>query len=353
MSLKLIEKLSNGFGPSGFEDDILDILTSEINTISVEKDSINNLYIGLEERKINRPTIALDAHSDEVGFIVESINKNGSLNIIPLGGWYIGNIPSSAVTIKNSNGESIKGVIASKPPHFMTEEELKKLPKFCELTIDIGTSCYEDTTSIYGIEVGNPVVPDSQFIYDKKIQIMRGKALDDRLGCAAVIETLNYFSDKDLDLNLIGIISSQEEVGARGAKVAINKTKPDFVIAFEGSPADDTFKDNFASRGALGKGVQLRVIDGTMISNPKVINLAKHLAKKHNIDIQIIARDKGGTNGGVYHCSLEGIPTLVLGIPTRYIHSNYSFASINDYKSAIELATKFIQELNFEILSKF
>lgn len=113
----------------------------------------------------------MDCHSDEVGFMIEHINDNGSLRFLPLGGWHIGNIPAMSVIIKNSQGEYIPGVVASKPPHFMTEEERSRLPKLSELSIDIGTSSYEETVNLYGIEIGNPVVPDVNFSYDEKLEL--------------------------------------------------------------------------------------------------------------------------------------------------------------------------------------
>lgn len=353
MSIKLIEKLSNGFGAPGFEDDIIDILKDSVKNLSRERDSINNLYFGLEERKFEKFTVAVDAHSDEVGFMVKEICKNGSIKFLTLGGWVSGNIPCTQVQIKNNRGEYVRGVVTSKPPHFMTEEDRKKAPSIGDMTIDIGTSSYEETVEIYGIDVGDPIVPEVNFSYDEKINIMMGKAFDNRLGCAAVVDVLNRLENSDLDVNLVGIISSQEETGARGAKVAAQKVQPDFIIVFEGSPADDTFKDEFSSKGALGKGIQMRVVDSSMISNPRVIRFAKDIAKKYNIDIQIIARDGGGTNGGNYHTSNEGIPVLVLGIPTRYIHTPYTYASFGDYNSGVNLAVEIIKELNGEIISKF
>ena len=182
---------------------------------------------------------------------------------------------------------------------------------------------------------------------------MRAKAFDNRLGCVASIEVLSSLKDKNCNVNVVGAFASQEEVGLRGAQVAAYKVKPDFAIVFEGSPADDSFKDGTSAHGALRKGVQLRVVDGAMISNPRVLRFAKEIAKKKGIKYQVIAREKGSTNGGKYHISETGIPVLVLGIPTRYIHTHYSYASIDDLISAIELAKAVIEELNEDIIKSF
>lgn len=352
--IKMIEELTNTFGAPSFEDEVIEKIKKEVNFLSSERDSINNLYIGLEERDTTIPTVALDCHTDEVGFIVENINRNGSISFLTLGGWHVGNVPASAVVIKNNKGEYIKGIVTSKPPHFMTDEEKNRLPKMSELTIDIGTSSYEETVELYGIEVGNPIVPDVSFVYDEKIGIMRAKAFDNRLGCAASIEVLKSVKDKKIaNVNVVGAFASQEEVGLRGAQVAAYRVKPDFAIVFEGSPADDSFKEGTASHGALKKGVQLRVVDGAMISNPRVLKFARDIADKKGIKYQMIAREKGSTNGGKYHISETGIPVLVLGIPTRYIHTHYSYASIDDLTAAISLAVEVIKELNKDVIKSF
>lgn len=352
--IKMIEELTNTFGAPGFEDEVIEKIKKEVNFLSSERDSINNLYMGLEERDTTIPTVALDCHTDEVGFIVENINRNGAISFLTLGGWHVGNVPASAVVIKNNKGEYIKGIVTSKPPHFMTDEEKNRLPKMSELTIDIGTSSYEETVELYGIEVGNPIVPDVSFVYDEKIGIMRAKAFDNRLGCAASIEVLKAVKNNGIkNVNVVGAFASQEEVGLRGAQVAAYRVKPDFAIVFEGSPADDSFKEGTASHGALKKGVQLRVVDGAMISNPRVLKFARDIADKKGIKYQMIAREKGSTNGGKYHISETGIPVLVLGIPTRYIHTHYSYASIDDLTAAISLAVEVIKELNKDIIKSF
>ena len=352
--INMIEELTNTFGAPGFEDEVMEKIKKEVNFLSAERDSINNLYIGLGEKDSAVPTVALDCHTDEVGFIVENINRNGSISFLTLGGWHVGNVPASAVVIKNNKGEYIKGVVTSKPPHFMTDEEKNRLPKMSELTIDIGKSSYEETVELYGIEVGNPIVPDVSFVYDEKIGIMRAKAFDNRLGCAASIEVLKAVKNNGIkNVNVVGAFASQEEVGLRGAQVAAYRVKPDFAIVFEGSPADDSFKEGTASHGALKKGVQLRVVDGAMISNPRVLKFARDIADKKGIKYQMIAREKGSTNGGKYHISETGIPVLVLGIPTRYIHTHYSYASIDDLTAAISLAVEVIKELNKDIIKSF
>jgi len=353
--IKMVEDFTNAFGAPGFEDDVLEEIKKHISDMKWERDSINNLFIYFGEKEEGKPTVLLDCHSDEVGFMVEHINDNGSLRFLPLGGWHVGNIPAMSVVIKNSKEEYIRGVVASKPPHFMTEEEKSRLPKLSELSIDIGTNSYEETVNLYGIEVGNPAVPEVTFTYDEKIGIMRAKAFDNRLGTVAAIEVLKQFQEMkaNLDVNLVVSVSAQEEVGLRGAQVAAQRIQPDFVIVFEGSPADDSFQLGREAKGKLRGGVQLRALDAAMVSNPRVLEFAKKIAREKEIPFQMIVREKGSTNGGKYHITGKGIPTLVLGIPTRYAHTSYCYASLADTKAAVDLAREVVQSLNRNKIETF
>lgn len=350
--IELLEKLSNLHGAPGHEDDVIEFIKKNMDGYICERDSINNLYIK-NNKDNNGVVVALDCHSDEVGFMVESIKANGTITFLPLGGWHIANIPAHSVIIKNFKNKYIKGVISSKPPHFMTAEERQRLPKMEELVIDIGTSSYDETVELFGIEVGNPITPDVTFYHDKKIDVARGKAFDNRVGCAIVMEVLKEIKHKELQVTPVGVVSSQEEVGLRGAQVGANKIKPDFAIIFEGSPADDTFKDTFSSKGAIGKGVQFRVLDAGMVSNPRVQEFVKNIARKNNIPFQVIARSGGSTNAGKYHIAEKSIPTVVIGIPTRYAHTHYTYISIKDYENAINLGKKLLEELNDDIIKTF
>jgi len=351
--IKSIEDFSNLFGPAGFEDDVISYIDNRINFLSKKRDSINNMFLGLDEIDDTKPTVAIDCHTDEVGFIVESINRNGTISFLPLGGWHQANLPTSPVIVKNSKNEYIKGLIGSKPPHFMTPDELTKLPKIGDMYIDIGTSSYKETKEVYGIDIGDPISPEATFSYDEKNSVMRGKAFDNRLGCASVINILEDMNGVSLPINIVGAMTAQEETGLRGASVSANRIKPDFVIVFEGSPADDTFKDEFSSHGAIGKGIQLRVIDGQCITNTRVLKYVKSIAAKNNIAHQIIAREKGATNAGKYHVSNNGIPSIVLGVPARYIHSHYSYSSFNDVVSGINLAKAILLDITKETIETF
>ena len=351
--IKLIEKLTTAFGPSGFEEDLVEVLKKNLVDLDVENDSMNNVYAKYKNSEKKNFTVQLDAHTDEVGFMVQSILDNGTLSIVPLGGWVLTNFPAHLVGIRNRDGKIIEGITGSTPPHFMTEEERNRPLNIEKIFIDIGASSYEEVIEDFKIEPGAPVAPLVDFRYDEAHDLIRGKAFDNRLGCACIVETMKRLKDNnDLNVNLVGAFAAQEEVGMRGAKVTSQKVKPDLAIVFEGSPADDLYFAKKQAQGVLGAGVQIRHFDKSYIGNPEYIKFAKDLAEENNIRYQSAIRRAGSTNAGAIHLSNEGVPVLVLGVPSRFVHSHYNFARLSDFEAAVNLAVKVIENLSDENIKK-
>jgi len=362
-SVKLIERLSNAFGPSGFEDDVISVASEYAKGFAnLTESNIRNLYIkpkqaakarpGRPSKQV-KPVVMIDAHSDEVGFMVHSVMPNGMLKIHPLGGWMPAMLPSSTVMIKNIDGELVRGVIASIPPHYRSEAERSRAPEVSDLIVDIGSSSDAQTKEEFKIRIGSPMMPDVKFSYNSNTGMMLGKAFDDRLGCACVLETIKKLSGENLDVEIVGTLTSQEEVGLRGAAVAANTVKPDIAIFFEGCPADDYFLQGHMSQTALRGGPMLRHIDDKMITNPRFQRFALNIAEEKGIPVQEAIRKGGSTNAGPVHISREGVPCIVIGIPVRYIHSHNSYATIEDYNASVELAAEVIRKLNYGVVSKF
>lgn len=349
--LKMMERLSNAFGPGGFEEDVVKVVSEYTEGFQVSMDAMNNVYIGLDNNTGDRPVIMLDAHLDEVGFMVQTIDAKGLLSIVPLGGWITTNIPAHSMIIKNRNGEYIRGIVVSKPPHFMTAEEKESGKIHMEnLRIDVGCTSRDEVLELFGIETGDPVVPDVSFSYNDRNGIMSGKAFDNRIGCLAVIETLRQLKEQNLPFDIVGALAAQEEVGTRGAQVTSQRVKPDLSIVFEGSPADDMYYDEYSAQGVLKKGVQIRHMDQSYVSHAGFIHLAQKTAKKKKIRCQSAVRRGGGTNAGKIHLGVKAVPVLVLGIPSRYVHTHYSYASLEDVESAVSLAVETILAMDQETM---
>lgn len=354
MNLELIRELSNASGISGFEDEVVDLIRKYVQSyVNIEEDSLRNLYLHKKNNNKNQPIIMVDGHSDEVGFMVQSIKANGTIKFIAIGGWVAQNIPAHRVRIKNSEGKYVTGIVATKPPHFMSDAERNKALDIVDMTIDIGATSRKEVLEDFKIEVGAPIIPDVEFKYNDINNTIIGKAFDNRLGCALVIELLKELQDEKLDVNVVGTISSQEEVGTRGAVVAANTVKPDVAIVFEGTPADDTFRDEFEAQAVLKKGPQIRHRDRSMISSPRFTKFAKDIAKKSNISFQDAVRLSGGTNGGSIHLSNSGVPTIVIGVPVRYIHTHEGISAVKDFDDAKKWAVEIIKILNKEIIDEF
>ncbi len=349
-SIDLIKNLSNAYGAPGFEDDVVEIIKKDFGHVfNIKEDSMRNLVIYRKNHTGNKPLIMLDGHSDEVAFIIQSIKANGTMRFLPLGGWMAQNVPGHKVMIKNEEGKYIEGIIATKPPHFITGTV--GLQPISDMVIDVGATSYDEVINIFKIEPGAPVVPHAQFSFNEETEVMLGKAFDNRLGCGCVIETLLALEGLDLPVDVVGSISVQEEVGCRGAKVNTNTINPDLAIVFEGSPADDTFMDKYDSQGALKKGTQIRHYDMRLIANHRLISLAKSTAKEKNIPYQCAVRSGGGTDAGVIHIEESAVPCLILGTPVRYAHTHYGFSALTDYIASIDLAVEIIRNITVDTLN--
>ena len=221
------------------------------------------------------------------------------------------------------------------------------------MSIDIGASSLEEAQDVFGIRVAAPVVPDVTFEYDGKHDLMFGKAFDNRLGCAAILATLDALGEEALDVDVVGAMASQEEVGTRGATVTANTVKPDIAIVFEGCPADDTVVPACEAQTAIHKGPMLRHIDARMITNPRYQRYALDLGAELGIPVQEAVRTGGSTNGAPIHLSNQGVPAIVIGLPVRYIHSHYGIASFEDFNNAVKLACAIVRRLNRETIQCF
>lgn len=352
--LKLIEELSDAYGVSGFEDRVLDVARAYGSDIAeVSEDSVRNLYLRRRRNRGGRPLVMLDAHTDEVGFMVQAIRPNGTIRFIAIGGWVNNTIPAHRVLVRNAEGEYIPGVVATKPPHFMTEAERNQALDIADMSIDVGASSREEAIADYHIRVGEPIVPDAKFEYDAKRGLMIGKAFDCRLGCASVLSTLRGLEAEELAVDVVGALSSQEEMGMRGATVTAKTVRPDAAIVFEGSPADDTCAEDYMVQTAIKRGPMLRHIDRAMITNPRFQRFALDLAEELGIPVQAAVRSGGATNGAPIHLANEGVPVIVIGLPVRYIHTHYGIASLEDCRNAVRLGIEVLKRLDAKTIGGF
>ena len=350
--IDLIENLSNASGAPGFEDEVVQVIKDYLGSdYRVEEDCMRNLVIKYKDFDAGKPTVMLDGHSDEVAFMVRNILANGTMKVQPLGGFSAENAAAGKVRIQTGSGRSVTGIFSSRPPHF-TNNQTEKLD-FENTVLDVGAVSREETCRVYGIEPGDPVIPVVKFEYDGATGNMIGKAFDNRLGCACVLHVMEQLKGKIKAVNLVGSISAQEEVGTRGARVNATSIKPDAAIVFEGTPADDTFRNEYEAQGKLKGGTQIRHRDRSMVSNARFIRFAKEIARDREIKYQSAVRIGGGTNAGAIHIEEKAVPVLVLGTPVRYAHTHYGISNLEDYRATVGLAAAVLEKINGEIITSF
>ncbi len=261
--MDLLREISNAPGVSGFEDAVLEVARAfSPKGTDFQEDSVRNLYLRHPTlSRGDRPLVMLDAHTDEVGFMVQAVMPNGLLKIIPLGGWMDYTIPAHKVLVRNRRGRWVTGVVATKPPHFMTAAERSQPMTLDRMAVDVGAMNATEVAEIFQIGIGAPIVPDVRFEYNPDTGIMLGKGFDCRVGCACVIDLLHRLIESQLEVDVVGALAAQEEVGRRGATVTARTVRPDIAIVFEGCPADDNCAEPYMVQTALKKGPMLRHID--------------------------------------------------------------------------------------------
>jgi endoglucanase len=342
-SIALLERLTQADAVPGFEDEVRELFRAELAGVGEMTADRTGSVICNKPGLADRPRIMLDCHLDETGFIIQHVTPQGFLKFLPLGGWWTHNLPAQRVRVHGS-GRPVFGVIGSTPPHFLPKERRSQVMEVKDLFIDIGCSSREQVEAL-GIRVGSWAVPWSPFTRLADERLLLAKAFDNRAGCALCIETLREIGDHPNALYASG--SAQEEVGLRGTRTAAAVIDPDVAIVLEGPPADDTPGFNpDESQGALGRGVQIRAYDPSMVANPRFVELALETAASRDIPHQITVRASGGTNAGQIHLHERGVPTIVLGVPARYIHAHTSVIHVEDYRAARALAIALIEHLD-------
>lgn len=342
-TIKLIEDLSNAFGVSGFEDEIRNVLKEKIEPFmdEVRTDVLGNLIAttGTGELKL-----MLDAHMDEIGFIIQHIDNEGFLRFAPIGGWDPRILLTHAVTIFTRKGTKVRGVIGAKPPHLLKEEERKKPIPLDEMFIDIGTFSKEEMDEL-GVQVGDPAT--IHYPLEKHRDVVIGKALDDRAGCAVLVQVLEEVANQDLDLTVVANFAIGEEVGLRGARTAAYQINPDIAIALEGTIGADMPGVPAHKRATtLGLGPAISVADRSIIVSPKLVQAIENVAEKEKIPWQYKKPLFGGTDAGAIHLMRGGILTGVISVPCRYIHSPLSLMRLDDFENTVRLVNAFTQQVN-------
>ncbi|SFB37093.1 endoglucanase [Lentibacillus halodurans] len=337
-TMDLFKNMTELQGAPGNEHAVRQFMRGELEKYAdkVVQDNLGGVF-GVKNG--DGPRVMVAGHMDEVGFMVTQITKNGMVRFQTLGGWWSQVLLAQRVQIMTDNGPVI-GVIGSTPPHNLTSEQRKKPMDTKDMLIDIGADDREDAEKI-GVKPGQSIVPICPFTPMANEKKILAKAWDNRYGCGLSIELLKELQNETVPNELYTGATVQEEVGLRGAKVAANMIQPDIFFALDASPAND-MSGSDQEFGQLGKGALLRIFDRSMITHRGMREFILDTAESSDIPYQFFV-SQGGTDAGSVHVSNDGVPSAVVGICSRYIHTSSSIIHVDDYQAAKELLVKLVQ----------
>jgi len=329
----ILERLSQAIGVSGEEDEVRDILQEALrgHVQDMSVDALGNLCA--IQRGSEQPDfrVMIAAHMDEVGLMVTAVDSNGLLQFTNVGGIDPRILPGMRVKV---GPKRRPGVILWKPIHMGRDTQALAIDA---LRIDVGA---EDKSAA---QPGDRIAFDSAY-RQLSPDVVRGKAFDDRVGCAILVDILQQ---GPYPVTVAAAFTAQEEVGLRGATVAVRRLEPHAAIVLEGTTANDIPDPNYEAAAGdlpprptarLGAGVALTLSDGSLIPDPRAIAFLQETAAAHDIPVQMKAFGGSATDGGAIYSAQGGIPTMVLSVPCRYIHSPYALMNLQDYRHTLALA---------------
>lgn len=333
----LLEELTLARGISGDESEVRNIIKAELKNYSIDTfaDNMGNLFA---EKKIDEESVKvlITAHMDEVGLIITMINDNGTLKFKT-----VGSIDERILASKRFfiGPKLVPGVIGTKPVHLLEDDEKKRPLTVKSLYIDIGCSSKKEAEKL--IEPGDYAYFDGSFV-EMENRLVKSKAVDNRVGCNIIIDVLK----ESYNINLQACFSVQEEIGARGSGPAVRRLKPDYAIVIEGTTCMDvphTEERNIVAR--LNNGPTISIIDKSTAADKRLFEFVSETAKKCGIKFQIKEGIYGRNDSGSIQPSEGGIPTIVISVPCRYIHSPNSVMSLYDYDETVKLIKAILREL--------
>ncbi len=346
---KILKEMSMLNGIPGNETEVRKYMEEKMkNHATLSFDNLGSIIaekIGQEDG----PRIMVAGHMDEVGFIVTKITDEGYVKFIPAGGWWSQVLLAQQMVITTNDGKHVRGIIGAKAPHILTPEERKKPVDIDDMYLDLGVKDKEEAENL-GIRLGDMITPYIETMPLNNEKYLLGKAWDNRVGCAAAIETLYNLKDKNHPNRFYGVGTVQEEVGLRGATTSAYKVNPDIGIAVDTTIAYDFPKGSKDT--VLGEGVGIMISDSSMVGHKGLRDYVIKLADDNNIDYQLTYLKRGGTDGGKIHLTRSGVPSIALCLPVRYLHSHTSIVHQDDYDNLVKLITLLVESLDKDTVEK-
>ncbi|MBE7036755.1 MAG: M42 family metallopeptidase [Ruminococcaceae bacterium] len=327
-------------GVSGNENAVRTYIKKRIEPFCdrIDIDSMGNMMCFKKGTGNTRKTLMLCAHMDEVGLIVSRITEEGFLKFKTVGSIDPRVLVSKRVLVGE---EGLPGVIGRKAIHLLSPDERKKAPKVKELYVDFGAKNKKEAEK--QVSVGDYIVFDSEY-HEFGDGLVKAKALDDRVGCGALLE----LAKESCAWDVCFAFTVQEETGLRGARLCARRVQPDLAVVLEGTTCSDIpGTDHNMVSTKLGGGAAISFVDGTTSFNRKLVAWLYQLGQENQIPVQYKQTATGGNDAGIIHVSAGGILVASISVPARYIHSPSSVISLRDYESVKALTKALMQEVEY------
>ncbi len=345
----MLKELSEAIGVSGQEDAVRKIVLNAIkdHTDEIKIDPMGSVLAVKKGTGENLPRVMLAAHMDEIGFMVTGYDSNGLIHFTSIGGVDDRILPGLRVKVGDKQHP---GVILWKPIHKGRDQNVVTMSS---LRIDIGVSSKDAAQG--KAKRGERIAFDSKYM-ELGSKTLRGKAFDDRVGCSLLIDVLQ---GGPYPVDVLAAFTVQEEIGLRGAQVAAQIFNPDVAFALEGTTAHDVPKPDADPDDAeeinpackMGAGPVISVMDRSMITDPRILGFLKRTATINNIPYQLKTALGGGTDAGRIHMANAGVPSGVISMPCRYIHSPAALLNKDDYANTLKLIQAILNTMTAEVLN--
>ena len=349
IDLKLLQQLSEVDGIGGCERAVSRIV-KEYGQNLVDDYTYDHLGSLILHKKGTGPKVMLSAHMDEVGFMVRQITPDGYLKLLPVGGWWGHVMPVHEMRVTTQNGAKYVGIIGSRAPHGMPAAEKNQVVAPLDFYLDMGVKDKAEIEKM-GIQIGDMITPNTTFKQMNDPNYLVGKAWDDRVSVGVGLEVLRNIATQNIDADVYFAATVQEEVGIRGARTAAHTIKPDVAIALDVTTANDTPFDKGGLR--LGDGCVLSVLDSLTLANRGLLKRMQEIVRQQQLNVHYDFMTVGGTDACNIHKAMDGVVSMTLSIPTRYMHSPRLVIHQEDYRQTITLLTEFVRQLTAADIASF
>jgi putative aminopeptidase FrvX len=349
-TIQILQRIADAPGPSGFEEPIRKVMVEYMKPLSssLRYDGMGSI---IAAHGSSGPRVMIDAHMDELGGMIRRVTPNGLLTMQMLGGWLDQALVDQRWVILGSKG-AVHAVTGIRDIHVVPAEERTRVFAREQIYLDVGAK-NEAEVGAMGISPGDPVVPDSPFTVLNGTDNYVAKAWDDRVGCAVVIEAMRRLQTQPHPNQIFWTITTQEEVGLRGAHTAADVVKPDLAIALEGGITGDVFGGHpEETQVGLGRGPGIFLYDSSALPNRKLVAFTKEIASAKGISLQTDLVQGYGDDSAELQKAIGGVPTVNLVVPVRYTHAHNGIMNRRDFDQMVDLLVAMLQKLDAATIEK-